>query len=345
MKLRVLFGVLASIVISTGLVGCGGGGASGDGVTSTAHTWQLQNSGAPSDNYNLGIWNGSKYVLFGISSNNVISSTDGRNWISVNPGHQIRDVAWNGNVFVAVGQLMSGVLTGLQNSVMTSRDGIVWTPKVIGGSNSYWTVVWNGNSFLAIRDSRGVGGTTPAIDQSIDGITWTNIATIPSVFGVGNMLNDMAWTGVMYVAVGYDPVSNLGLSMTSADGISWARWPLVETVQLSSVAWNGTTLVAAGTDRANALVNPNAVTRGVIYTSADGATWTKRYDSVNGGVESVVWTGTQFSAIDWRTGLCLTSPDGVTWTSEASPSTNVDALTVGGGKIIAHGNLGTIYVR
>jgi hypothetical protein len=337
MKLRILCQILVLFLL-TGLAGCGGG-SDGGGVTTTAPTWQLQNSGVPSDNYTSGVWNGFKYVLFGTSSNNVISSTDGKNWISVNPGYLIRDSVWNGNIFVAVGELNSGILTGLQNSVMTSRDGIIWAPKIIGGSNSYLTVVWNGNLFIAVRDSLGGYGSNLAIDQSLDGVTWSNISIIPAALGIGNALRDMAWTGTMYVAVGYDPVSNLGLSMTSADGISWTRQPLVETAQLSSVAWNGTILVAAGTDRAN------AITRGVIYTSTDGATWTKRYDSVNGGVESVVWTGAQFSAIDWRMDKYLTSLDGVIWTSEASPSTNVYALTAGGGKIIAHGNLGTIYIR
>ncbi len=340
MKLKIIGSFL--ILLNLSVSGCGGGGGGGDsggGSTTTTPTWQLQNTGVPSDSYNVGIWNGTKYVLFGWSGNNVISSVDGNNWASVNPGHLIRDVAWDGSTFVAVGKLNSGVLTGLQNSVMTSRDGIIWNPNIIGNSNSYSTVVWNGNSFLAVRDSSGGYGSNLAIDQSTDGVSWSNIAIIPSSLGVGNVLTDMAWTGALYAAVGYDPVSNIGLSMTSTDGVNWTRSSLAETAQLNSVAWDGTTLVAAGTDRAN------AITRGVIYTSADGATWTKRHDSIDGGIDSVVWTGTQFSAIDWRTGQYLTSSDGVTWTSEASPSTNVYALTVGGGKIIAHGNLGTIYVR
>ena len=137
----------------------------------------------------------------------------------------VRDVAWNGRMWVAVG---SGT-----NSIAYSYDGIYWTGVTDSSSSIFVTygrgVAWNGRMWVA------VGGAYPyTIAYSYDGIHWTGVTgSVSSIFGAYGY--GVAWNGRMWVAVGdttnsiaysYDGIHWTGLGTnifdTSGQGVAWS---------------------------------------------------------------------------------------------------------------------------
>ena len=79
-------------------------------------------------------------------------------------------IAWNGTVFVAVGQDTTA-------NIKYSYDGITWTNSRLDLGSSYFTqggsaVAWNGSLFIAV----GRSPSNSEYKSSTDGITWRNMA-------------------------------------------------------------------------------------------------------------------------------------------------------------------------
>src|SRR6266853_5726282 len=229
-------------------------------------------------------------------------------------------VIWAGTHFVAVGGNSGG------GSILTSPDGITWTPRASGTSNGLQGVTWSGTQFVAV----GANGT---ILTSPDGITWPSRGS-----GTVNLLYGVAWSGADYVAVGF-----YGTILTSPDGITWTSRSSNSSMNdvLQAVTWSGSQFVAVGRG-------------GVVLTSPDGITWTPRSSALGtiGYVNSIIWSGTQFVVVGTFTASCcsgeiLTSPDGINWTSHTS-GTSDDLLGVvwSGTQYVAvggSGNSATIF--
>lgn len=243
-------------------------------------------------------------------------------WTWLNPssqGNGLWGVAWNGALFVTVGN---------GGTILTSPDGMTWTLQSSGTTNTLGAVGWGNGQFVAV----GKGG---AILTSPDGMTWTMQSS-----GTADQLSGVAWGNGQFVAVGWDIV------LTSSDGITW-------TVQsagtfppdaITGVAWGNGRFVAVGF---------YAVRYGndVILTSLDGVTWTRR--SIGwpryGGHSAVAWANDQFVVVGggvywpYLFGTVVTSPDGMIWTTQ-SPGTadrlsgvawgNGQFVAVGGGAIV-----------
>ncbi len=179
-------------------------------------------------------------------------------------------------------------------------------------------------------------------------------------------LSDVAWGNGRFVAVG-----NMGLDeaevLLSETGTTWERVSLGAPTRplgvsgdgsgaLSSVAWNGTTFVAAGE---RILASPDGKSwagvasfspcafsrvrtssglfvavgsghgRGCVATSPDGLTWTDRSASLDGSnivLTSVVWTGAEFLVVgtenQGRLGVVsrfFSSSDGMNWSRRLGP--------------------------
>jgi hypothetical protein len=90
---------------------------------------------------------------------------------------------------------------------------------------------------------------------------------------------------------------------------------------------------------------------GVLYTSANGSTWTERTNPSAGArdIEAMAYGGGQFVAVGvgWfliaPTPVILTSPNGATWTERAAPpgTRSLFGLAYGNGLYVAVGNGGT----
>ena len=125
---------------------------------------------------------GSKFVTVG-SSNLIATSPQGREWTVRTHGApadvMLRDVIWNGSLFVAVGGDLPTSGPGPWDTrhavVLTSPDGISWTVRYDDASKAgLHNVVWNGQQFVAV----GGSGQRSSAEQglvlkSLDGFTWS----------------------------------------------------------------------------------------------------------------------------------------------------------------------------
>ena len=101
-------------------------------------------------------WDGKRFVGVGLGISapySIETSEDGICWTGVEDSTTIcqgfNGVAWNGRIFVAVGNVNSG----LNNSIATSQDGKIWIPvlnstTVFSGIGN--GVAWNGEIWVAV---------------------------------------------------------------------------------------------------------------------------------------------------------------------------------------------------
>jgi hypothetical protein len=100
--------------------------------------------------------------------------------------------------------------------------------------------------------------------------------------------------------------------LPASDGTdtTWTVRYRVEGEYISALAWSGSTLVAVGEG-----VDIYGEPYGLILTSPDGITWTKRDAGASMRLNRVIWAGNQFVAMgDRPRGSLWTSPNGIAWT-------------------------------
>ena len=231
--------------------------------------------------------NGTRFVAVGSGFE---AATDPRIWTSTNSFASADDVAWNGQLFVAVG----GELL-----VDTSPDGLSWTMRTLPSGNT--------------ADLRAVAGSTSmwvgvgqdgAILSSPDGIAWTVRTS-----GTTNELTDVVWTGSRFVAVGAG-----GAVVTSLDGVNWSLQPAPTADRFTAVGASSS-LIVASTFPASGSGFPQVK----VLTSADGGvTWTTAATDI-GGFSEIIYAGGRFVGVG--SGRSATSIDGVVWIErEQQPS-------------------------
>ena len=154
----------------------------------------------------------------------------------------------------------------------------------------------------------------------------------------GGVLNDVAWGGERFVAVGDD-----GVIWHSTDADIWMRAHQTLGIVLGvsevygGVAWSGTRFVAiAGAGLAG--------TR-VAYSS-DGDIWDGVYDFLGAGIDrcepcrfhGITWDGARFVAVG-AGGEIVHSTDGDTWTeaSHSATSRNLHGVAGSGTRFVAVG--------
>ncbi len=125
--------------------------------------------------------------------------------------------------------------------------------------------------------------------------TWTLRNPLPT----GQTLDDVAWTGEFYVAVGW-----YGTACVSENGIDWSCSEGVVNGHLSQVEWTGRLLIASAINEGYSY----------FYSSTDGKAWTSRTSFfVEESIVSLYWTGKLLLA-GGHGGMLYTSADtGSTW--------------------------------
>jgi photosystem II stability/assembly factor-like uncharacterized protein len=228
-------------------------------------------------------WDGSR--ILGLSLGEVVTSTDGENWVSEVTGTYARlnAAVWDGATYVMAGD---------GGTILASPDAASWA-TVTGGE---WTPL------LAItRGAPGfVAGGQGFILASADGTTWALTWNEN-----GNVINDVAYGNGTFVAVADDRTV-----LRSDDGRSWqAKRAGRGSGWLNGVAFGHGRFVAVGDS-------------GLVYTSHDGRHWTRRRKAIHHkhGLTKVVWSGEKFVAVGFR-GVILTSPDGIIWHRRKSGTT------------------------
>jgi uncharacterized repeat protein (TIGR01451 family) len=189
-------------------------------------------------------------------------------------------------------------------------------PVAEGFPLSYTFTITNSGDVASGVTATGVTLT----DTLPDGTIFHSAATST----VSEELNDVIWTGSLYVVIGKN-----GTILTSTDGEVWTQRTSNVVNWLLGIAWNGSRFVAVGSG-------------GAIVTSDDGLTWTVREFGTNGFLYDVIWAGDNFVAVG-APGAVLTSPDGITWTTHASGTTGrLRGITWSGSRFVAVGDSGII---
>ncbi|MEY9977996.1 flagellin [Lysinibacillus sp. RC79] len=160
-----------------------------------------------------GIWDGEKYLV-GTDMGLILSSKDGLNWItSPLPGATGNDIAYNGNIYVSVGN---------SGSIATSNDGINWTSQKSLPTQNLTHVEWINGRFISV-------GEYGAIVSSIDGINWVKESPLDSI-----RFDTIASNGNTILIGG---IGNENF-LISNDGIKWESLGIDKNLTIKDVKYN-----------------------------------------------------------------------------------------------------------
>ena len=266
-------------------------------------------------------------------------SNDSLNWFfcGLTPfSSQCLGIAYNGNVFVAVGV----------GGIYYSYDGIMWTVTAI--TTNMNIIKWNGKMFVAGST------TTGAIYSSYDGIYWPYLTTCGSGTLAGitaASIIALEWNGAFWLA----GTGGSSLLAKSYDGINW--WVNnAFTNNPTCLFWSGSLWISALGGANNSrisysndiIVTPTTITipittiygiayNGKIYVaggtgtnvlaySYDAITWTGVNPNNITIVNQVKWMNNQFYAMGasgttTNYSQMMLSSDGINWIPNSSKST------------------------
>jgi hypothetical protein len=271
------------------------------------------------------VWNGTMWIVGGNSTTGfcIATSIDGINWYQTTSSNiigNVYDIAWNGKMFVAVGETT--------NTIAYSYDGFNWTG--VQNSLTIFTrsdkVYWNGTMWIAVGTFGATGvdmanvisgsNTKNAIVYSYDGINWTGAPTSTGIFssyGFGiaynnKRANTITFPRKLMVAGGASSTNPLSYSY---DGKTWtsANSTNIFSVSTRGVAYNGKMWVAVGQGSTNTMAWSN-----------DGINWTGLGISIftTFGL-AIAWNGTMWIA----GGSCMNFPSGQSPIQVGIPSNTI----------------------
>lgn len=233
----------------------------------------------------------------------------------------IRSLAYGNGRFVCAGNV---------NRLMTSTDGITWTPGTFLGSTGQGIngIIFDGTRFIAT-------GWDGLIAVSTDGLTWT-AATSPTSQHLGTAVSTSGhfWAfgdgglvvhstdAVHFSSIGASPTTAIPLQSqirrlrtlggklfaVAADGKLYVS---TDGSTFGAATADGTLSVTDLTESAGTYV---AVGPSAAYTSTDGVTWTTRAPGTSGWNPLTVARAGNLYIASGSEGRVFTSPDGVTWT-------------------------------
>jgi hypothetical protein len=259
---------------------------------------------------NLGMTNIYRSCFIGMAISVLLSAANGQSdWTSRETltGDFLSSVAYSDSIgkFVIVGE---------NGTILSSEDGIIWSPDASGTGRSLRSVIYGNGIFVAV----GEAGT---ILTSIDGVTWVSRSSGAMLF----------ISGVTYGAGRFVAVGGSGTVLTSTDAISWT--PAVSGTGrfLQSVTYAAGKFVAVGSN-------------GTIRTSTDGQAWV----GATSGTPLILTAATYFDGrwlVAGQSGILLSSVDAIAWTSESTGAFDwIRRFIDDGERILAVGDEGTLLM-
>jgi len=309
--------LMLAAAILTGLLvaGCGGHGHSADPPASVA---VLAGDGIVTVSWPMA--DGVEYWMFYANANSITTS----NWTGIAGSRS------------AIGAVSPFVATQLTNDLVYSftingrTDGgpggdgtpsVSAIPRLAGTATANLPEPWTSSPVSAAPvagELRGVTwgtilvavGDGGVMYRSLDGVTWTAIASPP----VSSNLNAAAFGGF------YSAVGDGGAILFSADGLIW-----IEAASSRKATANKLNAVAAGAGRVVAVG-----AGGTIISTTDGSNWTEAADSrkvTQNELFAVTFNGTVWIAVGAE-GSVIKSTDATanTWTSSRSSDPALAAL-------------------
>jgi hypothetical protein len=266
------------------------------------------------------------------------TSADGNAWVQSYVGpelvfaHSYGDggfpshLAYGNGLFIASG--WSNAVSGLEGQILTSTDGLSWTPRETGTTNHLGPIAYGNGRFVAL------GGTTVAV--STNGVDWVQGQT-----GARVDLSVLAFGNGQFAAIARGGFVVIGLQrryypiqiLTSADGLNWVeqRHPSGQAVGPTGLAYGNEQFVAVGSSW-------QSYSEFIIRGSSNGLNWV---DSETTNALNAICFGSGFF-VGVSANNVASSRDGVSWTERSLPGiqTPLRAIAYGNGHFVAVGSKG-----
>ncbi|MEA3042270.1 MAG: hypothetical protein QOH47_108 [Sphingomonadales bacterium] len=279
--------------------------------TEAAPAWTFLGNApwAPRDSAGEAVLNGQLYIMggwydsFQPTLRDVWSSGNGTAWTQVTPqapwthSDWPMSVAFNGRLWMMGGYDL-GRLPGSAptNQVWSSADGANWTLEAVAPWSARLAgevVVLNNRLYLLGGLERAIDGTAADLRNDVwvsdDGRTWTELRR-SAEWPARAYHNALAFNGRIWLfgggnyAPGFEPRNDV---WSSADGIAWRRetaraeWP--PRIFAGAVVYRGRMWLLGGYSRTSPQDPNTGFSYGDIWTSTDGARWTRI-------ISPVVWS-------------------------------------------------------
>jgi hypothetical protein len=199
------------------------------------------------------------------------------------------------------------------SNIIWSSNGSNWFPATTGGfTTAVYGVAYNGSIWLA----SGVGGSANCnIQWSPDGMNWN--PTTSGGFCNSGIGGGLAWNGSIWVAGGTGGPTLGGAGSTnsnllwSSNGLVWNATSNAQSLNVNSVAWNGTYFLSGGADSNSG-----------IKISGDGKTWSNT-NSASNGYRGLAWNGRIWVACVINVSVIgfQFSGDGINWSNALTGGT------------------------
>ena len=240
-------------------------------------TWTGRLSSNESNYWSNVCWSPELRLFVAVSfngTNQAMTSEDGITWTgSVTPLGSWWSVCWSPErgIFVAVARG--------NTRVMTSPNGITWTPRTSANQTNVWySVCWSPQLgiFVAVAQFGYSSTETDRIMTSPDGISWSK--TTSTIGG-----DSVCWSEELGLFVAVRDINVL----TSPNGITWTTTAYNAVGSLVSVCWSKQLRLFV------AVVYYGSSNNNKVITSPNGTTWTDRLSAdIDGttGWSSICWS-------------------------------------------------------
>ena len=250
-----------------------------DGITWTEQATPQASAPLPAYSWSSVAYGGGQFVAVSQTSGGVMTSPDGIDWtLRTAPNCPWRSVTYGNGAFVAVASKTSINATCGGQLVMTSSDGITWTPRNSALDTQWISMTYGNGKFVAVAQyySSVAPGYPGAVMTSDDnGVTWT----LPTVPNCG--WKSVTYGGGLFVAVsvtdGPSPTFECRDKrvMTSPDGVTWTARNTPANNQWTAVTYgNGLFAAVAASGTGNrAMTSGNVCGDGITLTTSPTPLW------------------------------------------------------------------------
>jgi hypothetical protein len=227
------------------------------------------------------VFHNGRYVAAG-QGGSILTSTNATNWIAMDLGNRYTALG----LAAGNGRFAALIAEDETYFVLTSTDGLAWTPNIVPGF-AYLTTISFEEGYFHVWGATASGQTQRG--ESVDGGAWR----LQFTAGLSSPPRSIAYGAGMYIAAGY------GQLFDAADGVHFTARPAGGT--LNRVRYLSGIFVATGSD-------------GTLFTSTDaGRHWRPHYCGVRGQFRGIAYGDLRFIAVCENGIVAYSLDSGASW--------------------------------